>query len=335
MKSINNFIKSFNSIILINDSLYIGDSAIFFWPLINTFVSKFSNKNIVVFHNHINLFKPIKPKVLSFNLKYFYDFEFEKQNTLVIAVTSKKGLLKFFLQENGYQSIVKDFVGFNFITLNISEPICSTNGLESVSKGKFETDYIPKSMKIHSESGFPMLDVSFENVYEYSKIRNEIFWSFYSMDIAQKGNIILHNFKLKDSISEMFVSHVKNVDRSFVLINLICGTFKEDVPQKYNNLLRWIKKLSADNENFNVFILSDSKFPTIRNDLKDFKKNIFFLKRQTNFYWTTLIKNADKVYSIDTGFLHVSHILNKNTFGFGGNVDFWFFKDKIIRIEDY
>lgn len=49
-------------------------------------------------------------------------------------------------------------------------------------------------------------------------------------------------------------------------------------------------------------------------------------------YWTSLIKKAEKVYSIDTGFLHIAHILNKNTVGFGGDVDFWFFKDKTVRI---
>ena len=116
---------------------------------------------------------------------------------------------------------------------------------------------------------------------------------------------------------------------------LICGTFKEDMQENYSYLFNWIKETvtAAKKEDTDVWLLVDNKLPNLRNDLHESYLNLFFLKEQTSLYWTTLMKKAEKIYSIDTGFLHIAHVLNENTFGFGGDVHFWFFKDKTINIE--
>ena len=130
----------------------------------------------------------------------------------------------------------------------------------------------------------------------------------------------------------MTLTKVSNVNSNYILINLIAGSLKADVLDKYLSLLNWIEQLSVKFNNYNVFILSDSNFSQLRFDIDNSFNNIYFLKDDIFEFWNALIVKANKVYSIDTGFLHIAHILNKNTFGFGGEVDFWFFKDKIIKI---
>ena len=140
--------------------------------------------------------------------------------------------------------------------------------------------------------------------------------------------------EVKDAL---FLPSQESNNLKFIIINLISGTFKKDVLDNYISLINWIKKIVAksQDENLDVYLLSDNKFPDLRNDLEAHSGNLFFLKEESLPFWTQLIKHAEIVYSIDTGFLHISHVLNKNTYGFGGDVDFWFFKDKIIKIEDF
>ena len=101
-------------------------------------------------------------------------------------------------------------------------------------------------------------------------------------------------------------------------------------------MLNWIKEIvtTAKKEDIDVWLLVDNKFPIHRIDLHQYATNLFYLKEHSSLYWTSFIKKADQVYSIVTGFLHIAHILNKNTVGFGGDVDFWFFKDKIVNYLD-
>ena len=73
----------------------------------------------------------------------------------------------------------------------------------------------------------------------------------------------------------------------------------------------------------------------MKSDIETSSDNLFFVKEESVPLWTRLMKEAINVYSIDTGFLHIAHVLNKNTFGFGGDVDFWFFKDKRIDFNEY
>jgi len=335
MKNIYSFLNQYKKIVLINDCKYVGDSIIFFWPFVNMVVEAFSSKDIQVYHRHTNIFKPIQKKVYSDNLSVFYSKEFILKETFVIAFTLKRGRLKKFLQKNLFPSIVKDFGRLNFILLNTPKQQIVSDDLKCKSKGDFEHHYLSNIKAIHSDSGFTLLDKFFSNVYEYSKICNEKFLGFGSMNIAQKGNIVMHNFDLTNSIEEFIFPHVPFSMRKFIFINLICGTFKKDVLENYNCLINFISKISLQSKSLNIFILTDSNYSSLKSDLADSLENIFFLRENSNSCWNTLIKKAEKVYSIDTGFLHISHILNKNTYGFGGDVDFWFFNDKIIMLDDF
>jgi hypothetical protein len=335
MKNIYCFLNSYKTIVIINDSKYVGDSIIFFWPFVNMVVEAFSNKDIQVYHPHTNVFMPIQKKVYSDNLPAFYSKEFILKETIVIAFTLKRGRLKKFLQKNVIQSIVKDFGRLNFLMLNTPKQQVISDGFKCKSKSDLEHHYVSNIKAIHSDSGFTMLDKYFSNVYEYSKICNEKFLGFGSMNMAQTGNIIVHNFDLKNSIEEFIFPHTPFTMRKFIFINLICGTFKKDVLEKYDCLINFIKKISLQSKSLNIFILADSNFSSLKSDLTDSLENIFFLRENSNSCWNTLIKKAEKVYSIDTGFLHIAHILNKNTYGFGGDVDFWFFNDKIIMLDDF
>lgn len=332
MKNIISFIQTHKTVIIINDSDYIGDSVIFFWPFINTLECHCLDSKLLIFHNHKNQFKPANDSTLSYNIKLFYKMSFSLKETLVIAFTSKFGRLKKYLERNDFKSIIKDFVGLNFITLNISVIFKNLNQIEFEIKENMEYDYSMKIKNIHSDSGFPMLNQHFSNVYEYSKICITNFLDLDSFIMAHEGNIHFREISLNDSWSDMTLTKVSNVNSNYILINLIAGSLKADVLDKYLSLLNWIEQLSVKFNNYNVFILSDSNFSQLRFDIDNSFNNIYFLKDDIFEFWNALIFKANKVYSIDTGFLHIAHILNKNTFGFWGEVDFWFFKHKIIKI---
>ena len=328
------FLK-YKRIIVVNEIYFIGDSIVFFWPMVNGLISAFPDKEISIFHLHSNLFKPTNDTIKNRPLTEFYDQIKADENTLVLAFIKSDGHLKEHLMLNGFQSIVKGMVGLDFISLNLSDMGVSSNEFERLKIDAAEIEYLCTNRETHSRSGFPLLNQSFSNVYEYAKICNESFWGLKAMDISMQENIIIHEVNNRETYDDLFVSPPPYQERKYILINLICGTFKEDVQENYSYLLNWIKEIVtiAEKEDTDVWLLVDNKFPSLKKDLHQYASNLFYLKEQSRPYWTSLIKKAEKVYSIDTGFLHIAYILNKNTVGFGGDVDFWFFKDKITEIK--
>ncbi len=329
------FLK-YNRIIVVNENSYIGDSIVFFWPLVNALVSAYPDKEISVFHPHSNLFKPTNDAVQNSSLTEFYSQIKASENTLVIAFIKSDGQLKEHLKHYGFLSIVKGMVGMDFISLHLPDIVVPSSEFERKTIDANEINYFCTNREIDSRSGFPLLKQSFSNAYEYAKICNESFFGLKVMDTALQENIIFHELDSQETFNNLFVSKPPINGRKYIMINLICGTFKEDVQENYSCLLNWIKEktTATEKEGTDIWLLVDNKFPSLRNDLKQYAVNLFYFKEHSSLYWTTLIKKAEKVYSIDTGFLHIAHILNKNTVGFGGDVDFWFFKDKIIEIKE-
>jgi len=324
-------------IILINEVSFIGDSIIFFWPLVNKIAEQFPDKEIQIFHPHLNLFKPTQTEVLNKSLTSFYKEENNAMDSIIIAIVKSDGKLKDYLKSKEFPAIVKGMVGLDFYTLNMDKIAFNQSEYNEIVDIENEVKYRNKNRSIDEKSGFPGLGKYFENVYEYAKICNETFFGLSNMNKAVEQNILVLDLSMEEVKDALFLPSQESNNLKFIIINLISGTFKKDVLDNYFSLINWIKKIVAksQDENLDVYLLSDNKFPDLRNDLEAHSGNLFFLKEESLPFWTQLIKHAEIVYSIDTGFLHISHVLNKNTYGFGGDVDFWFFKDKIIKIEDF
>jgi ADP-heptose:LPS heptosyltransferase len=322
----------FNKIVVLNEVDYIGDSVIFFWPLVNVIADEFPEKEIQVFHPHTNVFKPAHSQIIHQSLDSFYEREDDYLDNLFIAFVKSDGPLKDYLKSQGFSAIVKGMVGLDFSLLNMPDTVFQQNEFERVELDRQEIKYRYKNRSIDEKSGFPVLTQHFENVYEYAKICNETFFGLSNMNKALAQNILVSNMSVENIKANIFLPSQLSSNRKFVLINLIAGTIKKDVLEEYDSLVIWIQKVVSINlkENLDVYILADDNFPNLRIDLAKQADNLFFLKEDSLPYWTNLIKNAEMVYSIDTGFLHISHILNKFTFGFGGDVDFWFFKGSRI-----
>lgn len=329
------FLK-YKRIIVINEISFIGDSIIFFWPMVNGLNSSIKDKEISVFHPHAHLFKPTNEPLQNRPLTEFYHQIEADDNTLVLAFIKSDGQLREHLKLSGFPSIVKGMVGLDFISFNLPDIDVSSNEFERKTIDATEIKYSYTNRETHIRSGFPLLKQTFSNVYEYAKICNESFFGLKGIDITSKENIIINEVNNQETFADLFDGPAPSQGRKYILINLICGTFKEDVQENYSHLINWIKETvsTAGKEDIAVWLLVDNKFPGIRKDLHLYAGNFFYLKERSSMYWTSLIKKAERVYSIDTGFLHIAHILNKNTVGFGGDVDFWFFKDKIIEIKE-
>jgi ADP-heptose:LPS heptosyltransferase len=314
---------------------YIGDSIIFFWPLVNAIADEFPNKEIQVFHPHTNVFKPAHSQIIHKSLDSFYEREDDYLDTLFIAFVKSDGRLKDYLKSQGIPAIVKGMVGLDFSLLNMPETVFQQIEFEQVEVDKNEMKYRCKNRSIDEKSGFPRLTQHFENVYEYAKICNETFFGLNNIIKTVEQNIMISDTSIEDVKTSLFLTSQESNNRKFILINLIAGTIKKDVLEEYDSLVIWIQKVVSNslNENLDVYLLANDNFPNLRTDLATRMDNLFFLKEDSLPYWTYLIKNAEMVYSIDTGFLHIAHILNKNTYGFGGDVDYWFFKDRRIDLK--
>ena len=323
-------------IILINEVSFIGDSIIFFWPLVNAFTEQFQEKEIIVYHTHKSIFKPISLAVVNEDLSLFYEDYTEKYKALIFAFYKSDGNLKNYLKSNKIPSLVKGMVGMDFTTLNLPGLFFERKHYDNEYLDNIEIKYSFKNKEVDSSSGFPLLGEKFTNVYEYSNVCNETFFGFKNMSGAVEQNIIMSALSNLD-MTNLFLSRFPSENRNFILINLICGTFKKDVEENFFSLVQWIQKTADDcrKENLDIYLLSDNKFPHLKSDIETSSDNLFFVKEESVPLWTRLMKEAIKVYSIDTGFLHIAHVLNKNTFGFGGDVDFWFFKDKRIDFNEY
>jgi ADP-heptose:LPS heptosyltransferase len=314
---------------------YIGDSIIFFWPLVNAIADEFPNKEIQVFHPHTNVFKPAHSQIIHKSLDSFYEREDDYLDTLFIAFVKSDGRLKDYLKSQGIPAIVKGMVGLDFSSLNMPDTVFQQNEFERVEVDRKEIKFRYKNRSIDEKSGFPRLAQQFKNVYEYAKICNETFFGLINMNKAFEQNIMISDTSIEDVKTPLFLTSQESNNRKFILINLIAGTIKKDVLEEYDSLVIWIQKVVSNslNENLDVYLLANDNFPNLRTDLATRMDNLFFLKEDSLPYWTYLIKNAEMVYSIDTGFLHIAHILNKNTYGFGGDVDYWFFKDRRIDLK--
>ncbi len=359
------FLYNFNKIILINEVDYIGDSIIFFWPFVNAIVDQFPDNEIQVFHPHPNVFNPTQPRVLNKSLISFYEEENNSVDSIFIAFAKSDGKLNDYLKSKGLPAIVKGMVGLDYsslnmpvillqneegydyyiksvghivadlpeITMDLSKFLCRCNPIID----KIEIKYRWKNNLIDAKSGFPSLGQCFDNVYEYAKICNETFFGLTDMKMADAQNILVSNISIDDVNAKLFLPSKSSFNWKFNLINLTAGTIKKDVLEEYDSLVIWIQNIASNSlkENIDIYLLADNNFPNLRTDLATQADNLFFLNEDSLSYWTYLIKNAEMVYSIDTGFLHIAHILNHNTYGFGGDVDFWFFRDKIIDINTH
>jgi hypothetical protein len=330
-----NLSLNFNKIGLINEVDYIGDSIIFFWPLVNAISDEFPDKEIQVFHPHTNVFKPAHSQIIHKSLDSFYEREDDYLDTLFIAFVKSDGRLKDYLKSQGFPAIVKGMVGLDFSSLNMPDTVFQQNEFEQVEVDKNEMKYRCKNRSIDDKSGFPGLAQHFQNVYEYAEICNETFFGLSNMNKAVEQNIMISDPSIEDLKTPLFLISQDSSNRKFILINLIAGTVKKDVIEEYDSLVIWIQKVVSNSlkENIDVYILANDNFPNLVTDLETEADNVFFLNEESLPFWTYLIKNAEMVYSIDTGFLHIAHILNVNTYGFGGDVDFWFFKDRRIDLK--
>lgn len=356
---------NFKKIILINEVDYIGDSIIFFWPFVNAIVDQFPENEIQVFHPHTRLFNPTQTRVLNKSLISFYEQENNSLDSIYIAFVKSDGELNDYLKSKRLPAIIKGMVGLDYSSLNmpiiliqnemgydyyinsvghiVADPPEITLNLSKFLRRcipiveKNEVKYRWKNSSIDAKSGFPSLGQCFENVYEYAKICNETFFGLTDMKTADAQNILVSDISIDDVKAKIFLPSKASFNRKYILINLIAGTIKKDVLEEYDSLVIWIQNIASNSlkENIDVYLLADINFPNLRTGLATKADNLFYLQVDSFPYWTYLIKNAEIVYSIDTGFLHIAHILNDNTYGFGGNVDFWFFRDKIIDINTH
>jgi hypothetical protein len=116
-----NLFRKYKRIIVVNEISFIGDSIVFFWPMVNGLISAFPYNEVSVFHPHYDLFKPTNETIQNRPLNEFYDHLKTDETTLVIAFIKSDGQLREHLKLNGFQCIVKGMVGLDFICFNLPD----------------------------------------------------------------------------------------------------------------------------------------------------------------------------------------------------------------------
>ena len=199
-----NFLYNFNKIILINEVDYIGDSIIFFWPLVNNIAKEFPQKEIQVFHPHPNVFKPIQTQVLNRSLTSFYKGENNAMDTIIIAFVKSDGELKNYLKSKEFPTVVKGMVGFDFSLLNMPVIDLPQNEYDTIVVDSNEIKYRYKNIVVNDKSSFPCVNQNFKNVYEYgdrtSKVLNIILkQGINTAVVGHKGLITLGSVYLRQN----------------------------------------------------------------------------------------------------------------------------------------
>jgi len=203
-----------------------------------------------------------------------------------------------------------------------------------------------KSIVVFNEQGIGDALQFSKYVYSLSKIAKEVSFvvnnnikdlfktTFDNIKIQSKDNFVNNNFDFKISLGSLIKHfYLEKYERHDFLINLnqseICKWKSKLVSSKPNVGLVWTGSFFGPNQplrsiqlkNINKILKLDINYYCLQNEVWESDNEYFDKKRIFDFgkynlsEIVSIIKNLDLVISVDTAILHISSILNKETWG--------------------
>lgn len=355
--NIKDIIVDYEQIVLINDAGYIGDSCIFFWPIVESLVTYFPDKEFTIYHQYSEVFNSLKTNLSCLDLKDINKNKLDTKNnfkiedTLVISYCSELGECSKFYRDNGFLFICKRFVGMDFWTSNMETLVLLSEFDYTIvaSENKtynyhFSVPALPENSTSFSLSGFPPIGKAYSNVYEYAKLCSS---TFLDIDTPLK----LHKSFIKivtpenKQLNDMLIFPLKDEYKPFVFLNFNVGNHKEKLLKKPGGVLDLFEEMLMGSELFEElnFIISYPEievnlYEGLNNLIIKFNKqnSISILKKESKKYWNYLQIKALKIVSYDTGFVHLAYVLNENVLSIGGDSQFWHFPGcNYIKMNNY
>ncbi len=346
-------IVNYKQIVLINEVGYIGDSCIFFWPLVECLVTSFPDKPFTIYHKYSEIFTSPFPNLAFVDLKNKREMEldqkkndFQIDDTLVISFISELSECSLFFKDKGYSLIYKGFVGFNFWTSNIEPIVLSSNFSYDIIASENKTYKYQFSLPASADTdlgGFPTLGKPFSNVYEYAEICNTAFLGLEVPIKMDKSFIKISNPENK-RLNDLVIHPLKDENKPFVFFNFNVGNHKDKLLKKRGGALDVFEGILMDSDFFDGFNfivtypeMEMNLYEGLNNLILKLKKQncVSILKKDSKKYWTYLQMNAPKIISYDTGFVHLAYVLNEKVLSIGGDSQFWHFTNQVFETLDY
>jgi hypothetical protein len=172
---VTDLIKDSHVIALVNEVKFIGDSAIFFWPLVDGLVSAFPEKKFLVYHPYENIFISPSSNLVCYGAEETFIKEvclYDTNTTLVVAFVSKPtGIVSTLIQKE-FKGLYKGFVGLDFWTFNLPVISFDTNIIFSREiQGENDNKYhftVANSILVTSakRASFPEIGIPYESAYK-------------------------------------------------------------------------------------------------------------------------------------------------------------------------
>lgn len=350
-------IENYKQIVLINEVGYIGDSCIFFWPIVESCVTCFPDKTFTIYHQYSEVFNSLHTNLSCLDLKNINKqdsdtkTDFKIEETLVISFISELGECSKYFRDKGFLLIYKRFVGLDFWTSNMESLVFSSafdyNVIASDNKTykyQFEVPALQDNSTNIRLSSFPPIGKFFSNVYEYAKICNS---TFLGLDVPLKLDASYLNISTPENkqFNDLFISPLKDESKPFVFFNFNVGNHKDKLLKTQGGLLDIFEGMLRgfnffDRVNFIISFpdMEMNLYLSLNNLIIKFNRenSISILKIESKVYWKYLQINASKIVSYDTGFVHLAYVLNDNVLSIGGDSQFWHFPGcNYIKMNHY
>jgi len=174
----------------------------------------------------------------------------------------------------------------------------------------------------------------YENVYEYNAIMLSIlFGPNFNFELP-KNILKISRPSNEIDLNFLLTRPLKDLSRKMILINLNVGNHKEDLEKLkggYFSLFCDLSNILISKTDYNIVFT----FPEINDEIdinvlqyfttKDFDGRLAIIKNENKRFWLYFMEMSEKVISYDTGFVHLSYLVNDHVLTFGGESFLWHF----------
>jgi len=306
-----------------------------------TFYSNILNKKTIIYNvKDIHYLKEKTKRINSsgfYNLKIklnFLDNDDFKYFGIEILRTQLLNMDSYLLEKNNLKNELKDLI-IAFAKRNL---------IDILNQDRWKAILDPPFIIKPDTTLLKKMQGLYENVYEYNAIMLSILlgpnFNFELpkniLKISRPNNEIDLNFLLTRPL--------KDLSRKMILINLNVGNHKEDLEKLkggYFSLFCDLSNILISKTDYNIVFT----FPEINDEIdinvlqyfntNDFDGRLSIIKNENKRFWLYFMEMSEKVISYDTGFVHLSYLVNRNVLTFGGESFLWHFTDYEYVLGQY
>lgn len=296
-----------------------------------TFYSNILNKETIIYNTkEIHWLKEITKSINSSNfhnlkvkLKFLDNDDFKYYGIEILRtqlLNMDSYLLETYTLKNELKDLIVGFAKRNLIDILNQDRWKAI--LDPVFIIKFDPDFLKNTQGLYG------------NVYEYNAIMLSIlFGPNFNFELP-KNILKISRPSNEIDLNFLLLNPLKDLSRKMILINLNVGNHKEDLEKLkggYFSLFCDLSTFLISKTDYNIVFT----FPEINQEIEvnilqyfntnDFDGRLSIIKNENKRFWLYFMEMSEKIISYDTGFVHLSYLINGNVLTFGGESFLWHF----------